>query len=138
MEGQAFLFTPMGAVPMRPDGTPLEVIDSPVDKIAEFSPIATAREIQQQHVSDRPAPRALPARQTVISRPTPAHASIDSAMKPGEVVKAARARAKAIRAELRRMKRLEQELAELDRLIAAAKQKPVALVRHIDHARHAR
>jgi hypothetical protein len=53
------------------------------------------------------------------------------------VVRAAKARAKDIRSELRHMKALEKELAELERLIAAA-QKPVAAVRPIDSARHAR
>jgi microsomal dipeptidase-like Zn-dependent dipeptidase len=49
---------------------------------------------------------------------------------PRGVVKAAKARVKAIRAELKNMKALQKELAELERLIDAAK-KPLAPVRDI-------
>lgn len=48
---------------------------------------------------------------------------------PRAVLKAARARTKEIRAELRRMKALQKELAELERLLKAARQKPQAPVR---------
>ena len=52
------------------------------------------------------------------------------AVSPRGVVKAAKARVRAIRAELRNMKALQKELAELERLIQAAK-KPLAAVRDI-------
>lgn len=85
------------------------------------------------------------ARRDVAAPPSaqqqgPMHAATTPsvALHPADVVKAAKARAKNIRVELRNMKRLERELAELERLIAAAKQKPVAVVRSIDHARHSR
>lgn len=53
----------------------------------------------------------------------------DAKAGPREVVKAARARAKDIRAELRHHETLKRELAELERLIAAAKQKPESKLR---------
>ena len=74
--------------------------------------------------------RQLP---TVASQPTKA-----ATLLPQDVVKAAKARAAEIRVELRRMKTLQKQLVELDRLIAAAKTKPVAIVRNLDHARHVR
>lgn len=125
IEGQAFMFTPGGPVPMAPDGTLLEV--------SGFS-------TTQEHGATVP-------RAAVVAIPTAARSGIlpvvttptaAPLLRPRDVVKAARARATEIRTELRRMKHLEKELGELDRLIAAAKHKPVAIVRQIDHARQAR
>lgn len=48
---------------------------------------------------------------------------------PREVVKAARARVRDIRRELKRLTSLKSELDELERLLAAAKQKPEAKLR---------
>lgn len=96
-----------------------------------------------------PLPGAV-ARQTPVSadmpaQPSPAAIATPAVavhhgepLSPKNVVKAAKARVTQIRAELRAMKALQKELNELERLIAAAKQKPVAIVRNIDHARHAR
>jgi hypothetical protein len=58
-------------------------------------------------------------------------------IKPGDVVGAARARIREIKATLRDHARLQRELTELQRLVAAAKQKPRASIRAIDSARRA-
>lgn len=57
-----------------------------------------------------------------LASPAPAHG-------PREVIKAARARVKEIRAELRTHAALQRELGELERLLRAAKQKPELKVR---------
>lgn len=134
MEGQGFQFCGGVIVPMRPDGT---LMADP-----GFETGATHAGAVSRHVDDevmQPPPRRL------VQQSAPSHqahqapiAYAAEGMGPRDVVKAAKARATAIRTELRAMKRLEKELAELDRLIAAAKQKPVALVRNIDHARRTR
>jgi hypothetical protein len=67
------------------------------------------------------APRQLP--------PPGATPPTESFLSPRGVLKAARARAKAIRVELRQHEALKRELAELERLIQAAKQKPEPKVR---------
>lgn len=126
MEGQAFMFSPMGMIPIEQDGTPLERIA--IDKTATNG--GTVRPTIEAAES-RVAPQQIPVQASLPLVAVPA-------LKPRDVVKAAKTRAAEIRAQLRVMKRLEKELVELERLIAAAKQKPVALVRNIDHARHAR
>lgn len=106
-----------------PDQSPTEVNGGAVDR----------REPKALRQRDRGEVMVAPADQQLSSQAAP-----PAGLKPRDVVKAAKARASEIRAQLRVMKRLEKELVELERLIAAAKQKPVALVRNIDHARHAR
>lgn len=67
----------------------------------------------------RPAPRAT-VRKPVAKLPT-----------PKDVVKLARARLREVKRELRRMRGLEEERAELERLINAAENKPRAVVREL-------
>jgi uncharacterized protein with von Willebrand factor type A (vWA) domain len=124
IEGQAFMFTPGGAIPMAQDGTPLATTGA---STTEMSPGTVRRGAQTMLALPDLAPR--------VSELTPPSTT---ALRPKDVVKAAKARVREIRAELRHMKRLEQQLGELERLIAAAKHKPVALVRNIDHARQSR
>lgn len=129
-QGQGFIFTDAGILPMAPDGGFDQTLltKSP----AEMSPAAPAsRVFVPERTLTLPGVSFLPAA-------TPMARQSAEPLRPLDVVKAAKARAKQIRSELRAMKRLEKELAELDRLIAAAKAKPVAIVRHIDHARQAR
>ena len=56
-------------------------------------------------------------------------------MRPGDVVKAARARIREIKTELKAHAKLKRELAELERLVKAAKEKPRASIRAIDSRR---
>jgi hypothetical protein len=129
--GQAFMFTPDGAIPIPQEGIGADfggINPEEVSGAALPSSLPAKQAPQQTHL-------ALPA--TVASTVTRGESVARAALSRGEVVKAARARIKDIRAELRHMKALERELAELERLVAAAK-KPVAIVRNIEQARHAR
>jgi len=94
--------------------------------------------------SAEPAPSAVPVTEPIAAPSArPALANVQprfekhaAAATPRNVVKMARERAKEIRAELRRLKSLQRELAELERLIAAAKDKsPRATVRALETAR---
>lgn len=69
-------------------------------------------------------------------KPAPAPARVAPAAprvedKPFNVVKAAKGRRRELRLEIARLRRLESELAELNRLIAAAENKPRTVVREI-------
>jgi hypothetical protein len=130
-EGQAILFTPDGPVAFPADSKVMLVAQEGDPE--KMSGAAVHRYIQREEPIATPPQQSLPF---VAAQPPEPVASIPITS-PGGVLKAAKARAQQIRAELRNMKRLEKELAELERLIAAAK-KPVAIVRNIDHARHAR
>lgn len=55
--------------------------------------------------------------------------------KPRDIVKQAKARAKELRAQLRQAERWKKELAQLERLIAAADGKAIAVVRNLDSSR---
>jgi len=122
----------MGAVPMMPDGTPLEVVLSDPTKMSDSAPPINRADAAEV------AAVATVSQRRQLSHAAQTPAAPVSVTRPADIVKAAKARVKTIRVELKQMKRLQSELAELERLIAAAKQKPVALVRNIDHARHAR
>lgn len=123
MTGQAFMYTPLGAVEIPDEGVSIgplgmngaEMVGAAVPTIA-------------RHASNQATVQAQVARPVVTANP----------LRPADVVRAAKSRVKEIRTEIRRLKALEKELGELERLIAAAKQKPVAIVRNIDHARSAR
>ncbi len=56
-------------------------------------------------------------------------------MQPLNVLSATRARIKFLRGEVKRLRRAEKELTQLERLLAAATGKPMAPVRSIDSAR---
>lgn len=82
--------------------------------------------------SQAPAPSvAAPVERPASAAP---QASEKPLTGPGEIVKAARARVKQIRAELKKHTALKKELAELERLIAAAKAKPAPKVRSLKAA----
>jgi hypothetical protein len=133
-EGQAILFTPGGPVAFPADSKVMSIVpDEDPEKMsgASVHRYVNTEKAPAEHMA-APVPQALPI---AISVAQPQGIPITS---PGAVLKAAKARAQQIRAELRNKKTLEKELAELERLIAAAKGKPIAVVRNIDHARHAR
>jgi hypothetical protein len=84
-----------------------------------------------QYASPPPSfPRAEPAAPPPTIKPS-------KALKTTNVLALAKARLKDINKELRRMKALEKERAELERLIAAAQTKPRAVVSAIKPARSA-
>jgi hypothetical protein len=78
-----------------------------------------------------PVPQVQPA-QAPTSKPIAAQ---PADLSPRAIVKSIRARIKAIRAELKSHAALKAELAELERLLAAATGKPLAPVRTIESAR---
>lgn len=121
--GEGFEMSGFGAVPI---GTPYldpmkplpaqlaSLIVQPVDK--------GGRRVRRQESEASEALPATPARQSPGAAPA-------SPLTPRGVLKAARERAKQIRAELKTKRALERELAELERLIRAAREKPTTSVR---------
>ena len=128
-EGQAFAWTPAGPMPIEADGTPMGGSTvNPAGMVA-----ANARPQQTVALAVPHGSTAVPLTQAEREWGV----KLTDLVRPGNLIKAAKARIRDIRAELRNKKRLERELAELERLVAAAK-KPLAAVRPIDSARHAR
>ena len=124
-EGRSFQMTPMGVV----EGLGVVSIDIPSgDKMMDMRPGSTVIPAAITRTPIRPPIEAPPA-----ASPAPKRA-----LSPRDVVQAAIARARDIRVELRHHKRLEKELAELERLIVAAKARPLAAVRQINPARNAK
>lgn len=76
------------------------------------------------------APINEPEDEDAIS-PRPVAKQKPSKLASRNVVQLAKARLREIKAELRHMKALEKERAQLERLIAAAEEKPRAVVREI-------
>lgn len=116
--GEGYEMSFLGAVPI---GTPYIDPQKPVPNhvaalVVTPSERATPEPVRTQLV--QPLPQKQPA--PVASAP-PSAAPITS---PRSVLKAARARVKQIRAELKNKRALERELAELERLIKAAREKP--------------
>jgi len=70
-----------------------------------------------------PAPRLAPNPVPIVPAP------VVKPLKRGSLLKSVRARIKEIKAELKHHAQLKAELAELERLLQAAKQKPIASVR---------
>jgi hypothetical protein len=125
-----------GPMQLRQDGTwvPALTAGSTAPKIAGFDD-----EFNQtlEFASPPPGfPRAQP--QPIPARATePVPASKSKPLKTTNVLALAKARLKDVNKELRRMKALEKERAELERLIAAAQTKPKAVVAAIKSARTA-
>jgi hypothetical protein len=109
MPGQSFEFTPAGIIPL--DIGPTQALGGGQPKRNPPSAQDVAVVARGPVVADR-------ARTTKDTAPVPQNGS------PGAVVKAAKARAKEIRVDLKRMRGLQKELAELERLLKAAREKP--------------
>lgn len=108
-EGQAFQFT-LGGMQRLGDGGEGLVPTAEVIPHAQLEAEPAAQPFAAK------APKRKPKEQTPGSG-------------PGAVLKAAKARIKALKRELRQVPKLEKELAELERLVAAAEQKPTPKVR---------
>lgn len=124
MSGEGFEFTPFGLKPLgadsvaQGDGFAGAVIPKPV----------------QAHV-DLP-PRSISDSLGDIQRRHEAHvATKTGTVSPCDVVKLAKSRIKELRTEIKQLTAKKRELAELERLVRAAKEKPRATVRTIDSAR---
>jgi hypothetical protein len=124
--GEAFQMTPWGVVsglaPVVTEENPEELIASRADIVQ------TSNERTQRHQFVEPQPQRV-----IVAAPIPATPKPT----PKDIVKLAAARVREIKAELRNHAKLQTELAELERLIAAAKAKPLATIRKIETARHA-
>lgn len=122
MSGQGFEWTPSGPVPIGTagqfaHGDAVEASVVPAQgTLPGFAPSPGPVGIAAQNVAPVPG-AALP-------------------LTPRSLVRLARERVRAIKVELRRLRGLETELAELESLIAAAK-RGAATVRHITTARRA-
>lgn len=122
--GTGFQHSPFGILPL---GT----------SIAPDSDQHAPAAIRSLAVTDsQPGPRPLKApTQSAQAERSPATAAFSpglappAASSPRAVIKAAGARVKQIKVELRRMAALKKELDELERLLRAAKQKPEQRIR---------
>jgi hypothetical protein len=107
-EGSAFEFTPAGVQPLAP-AQPGGVI-SASDAIAKLREQVDAQERARTPV-----------------RVAPVSPLSSASLKPGSLKKQIRDRLRVVNAELKKMKRLEEEAAELKRLLAAAKAPPAGV-----------
>ncbi len=103
-EGKAFQFAPWGIV----EG--LGLVEEPTGETGQ---------VHGAVVSDTPVARRV---QQPAQRQQP-----PTAIRPRDVLKLARTRVRDIKLELRRMKTLQLELAQLEQLLSAAKTKPKLL-----------
>lgn len=108
--GQTFQSTPFGLFALDPITAAIKPLDEPIEQIAAPQP-----------ATSRVAPTATVSRTVAPQKTQPAG--------PRQVIAAARARVKEIRAELKRMNALKRELGELERLLKAAREKPTNSVR---------
>jgi hypothetical protein len=117
-DAQGYQWTPMGIVPL---GQPVPVVAPET-----VSPAGASFEAKVVTTSDTP---------TKTAAKTPAsHA--DNAVNPKTVLRSAKVRVREIKAELRRMKKLQKELAQLEALVeAASKPTHLAPVRALSSSR---
>lgn len=98
----------------------------------DFADIAANRAaFEQSHSKPRSAPVPVAVATPAPVEPKPV---ASKPLTPGELVKAARARLRDIRKEIKRLRALEREAEELSRLIKAAKEKPRNNLRQIKSA----
>lgn len=113
--------------------TPFGMFDlsvAPPPPNAEISPSAPPQLLTET----TPAPAPIVATAPIVAEHAPQRSKVIPADSPRAVVKAAKARIKELRAELRRMQALQKELAELERLVKAAREKPKSPVRALRSA----
>ncbi len=130
---------PQGAVQLRPVGgfqsTPFGLFDlgaaAPTQAPNEQAPGIAL-------VAPEAQPVATPVHRPPLAGPIAVHRGSKSAPAPATnpraVIAAAKARVKEIRAELKNKRALERELAELERLLKAAREKPKSTVRALRSA----
>jgi len=121
-EGQGFQFTPYGVLPLGAVGGNQPPEMAPAVVRAGFAPVSV------------PIAESAPVAQPVAiaqSRPQPFKRET---LRPADVLKAARARVREIKAELKHHTRLQCELRQLQNLLAAARIKPAADVKPLRRA----
>jgi|1185.fasta_scaffold00702_4 hypothetical protein len=122
--GEGFQFSPFGMLPIGVSVAPTEEYSGAAVPRAAHAQPALVPAILADGSFARDARGVLPAEAKPL-----VELRGNIASTPGAVIKAARDRVKAIRVELKRHAALQRELAELERLLKAAKQKPEPKVR---------
>jgi len=129
--GRGFEFVGGTIVPLGM-GAPvaMRILAEDPDAVANMTPIGS--DSVDDALAMASVAMATPAarRATVTAAPVRGHAA-PAPTKPMNVVREAKRRLAEINRQLRDMRKLEREGAELRRLIAAAKEKPKAVVRSI-------
>lgn len=132
-------------VPLRPGGLSVALFNpNPTDPTQAGMPsgfVATNKAgdavgvVPLSYQAEKPQPQAVASNASVAPTAQPAPIRQPVITGPRAVVKAARARIKDIRRELKKHAALKTELAELERLVAAAKTRPQATtIRAVRHA----
>lgn len=109
----------MSAFQLRDDGSLAEIGD-------DGSVIGIVQPMAAQVTRDNDAPRQT-------AKPEPKRTAT-IALTPRDIVKAAKARAKELKAEIKRLESAKRELAQMERLIAAADGRALATVRELKRA----
>ncbi len=119
--GEGIEWTPAGPRPLSEAGRP--VLENPQKE----SPGAVVQQV------DAPKQSVLPGFVAYTAQPATHQPIIATGprLTPKTLLKQARARVRELDAEIKRLRRLEQEREELRRLIAAADGRPLAVVRDI-------
>jgi hypothetical protein len=122
MNGQAFEFTPGGVQPLQASAPAAGIIPA-------GEAVRALRAQGEQNEKLRTPPDIGPKATEVFAR-----VALTSGLNRRSFTKELRERLRVVRAELKALRRLEREEAELKRLLAAAKAPPAA-VTHITSAR---
>lgn len=126
MSEHGFEYTPMGIVPMGMGQQVATGID-----LTRGTGNATQAEADAFEARLGGAVRALTAPAVIDAPQAPQSAAVAPSLTPTDLLRAARARIKALDAELRRLTAVRRERDELKRLVDAAKAKPAARVRSL-------
>lgn len=125
--GQGFQFMPGGTVAPLPDPS---LFDATAINGASAAPVAQTPYDPEAIPEERPALVARTAPASLAQKPTVTASTVN----PRTVIKAAKARLREIKTELRHHKALEKERAQLERMLAAAA-KPLASLTPINSRR---
>lgn len=113
--GQAFQFSPVNGV--------IPIVDVDPTAMHGATPAAAVVPYDPEAIPDEPAPRVTAATRAAPASTVAKSAVVSAApieITPRMVIKAARARLKEIKAELRRHEALKKERAQLERMLVAA------------------
>lgn len=122
--GQAFAWSPGGPQAIAPDGTP--AAPAPAHSVSSQPSLARVAGIGGQGFAEASREWLAPPASRTNEQRTAA-----KPLRPRDVVRAAKARVREIRAELKRLGKLQTELAELVRLLDAADGKKLGIVRSL-------
>jgi hypothetical protein len=132
-----FQFSPIaGVIPLTPEAFDANAMHGAAVALPPVEPYDPEAIPEESGSRVAPPPRAAVAKAApAVVLPAPASARASApAISPRTVLKAARARVKEIKAELKRMRGLQTELGQLERMLAATK-KPLASLTPINSRR---